>query len=251
MLKAESITVGYKNKAVLSSLTMVAEPGSITVLVGPNGSGKSTLLRCLAGALRPSSGRITISGKDLYRMSANRAAHEIAYVSQETAMPFAFTVGELVSLANRAGGGQAASKEAVAMLDLEMLEASALNSLSGGEQQRAAIARGLAQQTPYLLLDEPTAHLDLRYQAALFRMLRKRSRDSGSAIVVVLHDLTLAARCADNIILLNNGIVEKQGAVADVITEELLERVYRVPVTIRRQGSEIVAVAPADNLTFT
>ncbi|MES2463781.1 MAG: ABC transporter ATP-binding protein [Armatimonadota bacterium] len=252
MLRAENITVGYREKPVIPSLSMTAEPGQITVLVGPNGSGKSTLLRCLARSLRPSSGSVSLSGQDIYRLSAGQAARQIAYVSQDTTAPFAFTVKEMVLLAKGGGGSLSSAEEAMHVLDLDNLADSALTALSGGEQQRAAIARGLAQQTPCLLLDEPTAHLDLRYQSALFRALRRRARDFNGIVVVVVHDLVLAVRNADKIILLNNGVLEASGTVWEVITQDVLERIYKVPIRIVRKDSEIVSVLPdADDLTFS
>jgi iron complex transport system ATP-binding protein len=250
MVQAKDITAGYRDRVVLSSLSMQAEPAQLTILVGPNGSGKSTLLRCLAGGLRPSSGKVTVGTEDLYRLSAKQASRKIAYVAQETAMPFAFTARELVLLAG-GGGKRDAADEAIALMDLESLADTALNSLSGGEQQRAAIARGLAQRTPCLLLDEPTAHLDLRYQAVLFQALRRRAHETGCAVIVVLHDLTLAIRNAHKIILLNQGLIEAYGSVGHVITEEVLERVYNVPVRIERRDSRIIAVTPAEDLTFS
>jgi iron complex transport system ATP-binding protein len=250
MLIAEDVTVGYRDKVVLKSLGVSIDPGQITVLVGPNGSGKSTLLRCLAGALRPSKGRVTVAGKDLYHLTAREAASQIAYVPQETSMPFAFTVAELVSLAESTGGRDAV-REAIEVMDLTELAESPLNSLSGGEQQRAAVARGLAQQSPCLLLDEPTAHLDILYQSFLLQALRRRSRETGAVVVVVLHDLVLSVRYADRVILLNSGNIESSGAVHEVINEALLEKVYKVPVAIQRQDTRITSILPIDDLTLS
>lgn len=164
-------------------------------------------------------------------------------------MPFAFTVAELVSLAMASWGDEAVTEntasEVMSVLDLEPLAHSALNTLSGGEQQRATIARGLTQRTGCLLLDEPTAHLDLRYQAALFGLLRKRCRESGATIVVVLHDLALAARYADRVILLHQGRVAGAGPVAEVFTEALLQSVYGVPLAIRWENERVTSVAPS------
>jgi iron complex transport system ATP-binding protein len=251
MLDAENITVGYKNKVVLVSLSLSIFPGKLTVLAGPNGSGKSTLLRCLAGALPPQQGKVILEGKDLYRLPVRTTSRQIAYVSQETAMPFAFTVKELVDLADGVGGTPESIRRAIELLQLENIAPRALDALSGGEQQRAAIARGLAQQTPCLLLDEPTAHLDLRYQAALFQALGNRCREEGATVVVVLHDLSLAVRHADQIVLLNKGRIVGNGPVAEVMREDTLAQVYQIPVRIRRDGAEIVAVTPADDLTFS
>ena len=249
MLEAENITVGYGQRVVLSGLSLAIEPGRVTAFIGPNGSGKSTLLRCLAGALRPSKGSIMLGGSNLYHMAARQSARLITYVPQETPMPFAFTVAELVSLAMASGGDETVTEntasEVMSVLDLEPLAHSALNTLSGGEQQRATIARGLTQRTDCLLLDEPTAHLDLRYQAALFGLLRKRCRESGATIVVVLHDLALAARHADRVILLYQGRVAGAGPVAEVFTEVLLQSVYGVPLAIRWENERVTSVAPS------
>lgn len=251
LLTASGITVGFGARTVLSSVDVDIEPGSITVFVGPNGSGKTTLLRCLAGALRPWKGNVTIGEDDVYRLPSRKAASVIAYVAQETQMPFAFTVGELVGLSGGTGGNREDVEEAMVLMDLGDLRNSALNSLSGGEQQRAAIALGLARQTPCLLLDEPTAHLDLRHQSSLFQALRLRARASRTAVVIVLHDLVQAARYADKMVLLCHGQVAKQGAVQEVITTENIEKVYRTRVRVWRDISGIVAVTPADDLTFS
>ena len=134
--------------------------------------------------------------------------------------------------------------EAMSVLDLEPLAQSALNTLSSGEQQRATIARGLVQGSDCLLLDEPTAHLDLRYQAALFRLLRRRCSESGATIVVVLHDLALAARYADEVILLHKGRVAGVGSVSEVFTNELLQSVYDLPLSVNWDNGKVMSIVP-------
>lgn len=242
-LQAQSVSVRFGGNGannVLNDVTCQAAPRSVTALIGPNGSGKSTLLRCLAGALRPRAGNVLLDGEPILRLRAARRAARLAYVPQNNPVGFDFTVRELVRLgvsANPTVLPAKSTEERVAraldVLDLAPLAERSLLALSGGEQQRAAIARALAQDTPYLLLDEPTAHLDLRYQSALLDLMRRFARERGRAVLVVLHDLNHAAACADRLVLLDAGRVAAEGAPADVLTSDLLGHVYQTPVSVR------------------
>jgi len=243
-LEAENIVVRFGRREAVRSAGCAIVPGAVTVLIGPNGSGKSTLLRCLAGALTPSSGIVRLDGEELLRLRPVVRASHIAFVPQNSPVGFDFTVGELVRLGadtpppphNNGVSGRRSPREraahALAVLDLTHLAARSLLALSGGEQQRAAIARAVAQDTPYLLLDEPTAHLDLRHQSAVLGLLRRRARDDRRGVLVVLHDLNLAAAFADTLVLLDQGRVVASGTPADVLLSSLLGPVYQTEVHV-------------------
>ena len=239
-LSADSLTARYGSlPPVLENVSVTVEPGRVTALIGPNAGGKSTLLRCLARAHPPASGRVSIGPDDLYRLPAREAARRIAYVPQDNPMPFAFTVAELIMLgADAAPVGDHADRsrrisEAVALFDLEPLAERSLLTLSGGERQRAALARAFAQNTPFLLLDEPTLHLDLRHQAALLRAVRTAAREKGQAVLLVLHDINQAAAAADTLLLLHGGRIAASGEPATVLSAERLSEAYQTSVLIR------------------
>ncbi|MBC8102522.1 MAG: ABC transporter ATP-binding protein [Cytophagales bacterium] len=236
---------------MLHSASLSVKSGAITALVGANGCGKSTLMRCMVGALRPWSGQVLLNETALHRHSARQIARQITYVPQETPMPFAFTVTEFLALAPGVSGeGEEAGRLEAAMIAMNLgsVASRAVDTLSGGERQRIAISRALAQEAPLLLLDEPTAHLDLRYQIALFQALREKAETKKAAILVVLHDLVLAARWADQIALMDHGQVVAVGSPDTVLTEENLREVYQVPLGILKQGEKILAIYPRDDL---
>ncbi len=239
-LEAENVVVRFGRREAVRNAGCSVAPGTLIVLIGPNGSGKSTLVRCLAGALTPVSGTVRLDGDDLARVRPAARASRIAFVPQSSLVGFDFTVGELVRLGadapQGAKRGRRSAQErvagALAALDLTHLAARSLLNLSGGEQQRAAIARAIAQNTPYLLLDEPTAHLDLRHQSAVLGLLRRLAHDEKCGVLVVLHDLNLAAAFADTLVLLDQGSVVASGSPGDVLTASLLGRVYQTNVHI-------------------
>ncbi len=237
----ENLVVRYGAKrrpAVDGVSATLAVPGAVTVLIGPNASGKSTLVRAVAQAVRIERGVITIGADDARRLSARALASHLAFAPQETPVPFAFTVSELIGL----GATAIVSREtndaderiarAVDALDLSDLLTRNLLTLSGGERQRAAVARALAQDAPYLLLDEPTAHLDPGHQTRLLAALRNEARTNNKAVLVVLHDLSLAGQWADRLLLLDQGRLVAHGAPAEVLTQELLDPVYQTRLAV-------------------
>jgi iron complex transport system ATP-binding protein len=226
-LTAGEVTLRYGSTDVVRRLSCEVRPGEMVGVLGPNGSGKSTLMRCLARALRPRSGAVLLDGRDLYTLSQRQAAARLSYAAQEASMSFGFTVAEAVAV-----GGTRAAGEALRLLDLERIAGRSLLTLSGGERQRTAVARALAQDTPYVLLDEPTAHLDLRHQFALLTALRGLAHDGGRGILVVLHDLNLASAYADRILLLREGELVAQGSAAQVLTPETIRFAYQTEVLL-------------------
>jgi iron complex transport system ATP-binding protein len=207
-LEAVDVSVSYRGRAALQDVSCVVRPGEVAVLVGPNGSGKSTLLRVLARALRPERGAVRLGQRNVAALSSAEYARRVAYVSQEHVVGFGFSVAEHVRLGRAASAEGRRSPplpEILEALDLEALRSRSLLSLSGGERQRAFVARALAQDADHLLLDEPTAHLDLRHQVALLEVVREAAHERGKGALLVLHDLDLAARYADNLLLLHQG----------------------------------------------
>lgn len=233
-LEARNITAFYGKQTVVRDFSLEVAKGQVTVIIGPNGSGKSTLLRCLARAHRHHKGIVLFDGVDACTLTARDAAKIFAYVPQDNPMPFAFTVAELVGLS---GSPEESWSETLETLALAEFKHRSVSSLSGGERQRAALARGLAQATPYLLLDEPTAHLDLRHQKALLVTLRQRAEVHNVGVLLVLHDLNLASIYGDNLFLINNGVLEASGPPEEVLTENILQDCYQTNVFVSRAAS--------------
>lgn len=218
--------------------------GSIVGVIGPNGSGKTSLLKLLMGLLSPEGGSIQLFGQDLVGLSPSLIAQQVALVPQETSQVFPFTLGELVLMGRFpfhqpfGGWGWDASSDVdlatQAMVDMEVggLADRMMSEVSGGERQRAMIARALTQNPQVLLLDEPTAFLDLHHQLDIARKLRQLNQERGMTVVMVSHDLNLASQCCDQLFLLHQGKIAKQGIPSEVIRTEVLESVYRCQVLV-------------------
>jgi iron complex transport system ATP-binding protein len=238
-LAASGIVCGYGERIVLRGFDLVAQPGTVTALLGPNGAGKSTALRGLARLLRPRAGSVTLDGDDIWGLPRRSFARQVAFVSQDIEVAWPITVGQLVLLGRAPHRGwllpyssadREALRTALRRVDLEGFEARLLPSLSGGERRRAMVARALAQDARVLLLDEPGAHLDLRHYLELFDLLRNLSREGRVAVVLSLHDLNLASLFADRAVLLSEGGTLAQGPCAEVLTPQLIQRAFGVPV---------------------
>ena len=239
MISAAGVGFAFGDRVVLDSVSLEAEQGKVLGLVGPNGSGKTTLLRTLYASLAAQGGSVLIDGARLPSLSAREIARQIAVVVQEVPGELPLLVSDMVLLGrtpHRTGfGGSGAADERIAAAALARvgalhLAAESFDSLSGGERQRVLIARALAQETPHLLLDEPTNHLDVRYQHEVLDLVRTLAAANGRTVIVVLHDLNLAARYCDRILLLAAGRVVASGTPAEVLAPEYLEPVYGVSV---------------------
>ncbi|MGW5923004.1 ATP-binding cassette domain-containing protein [Nocardia fluminea] len=236
MITVDQIRFTYDGRITLDDITFHAEPGSTLGLIGPNGSGKSTLLRLMYRALRPAGGSVVIDDVPVERLRGRELASRLAVVAQEAPPDTPVTVAETVLLGRSpwvgAFQGYSRADRIAAAAALEHVGARALAdrrfaTLSGGERQRVLIARALAQQADHLLLDEPTNHLDIRYQHELLTLVRGLTT---TTTVVVLHELNLAARYCDRLVLLDQGRVAAAGTVAEVLTPRILEPVYKIPV---------------------
>lgn len=239
MLIAESITVGYNQIPVVHDASVEVASGQVAALLGPNGSGKTTLLRTLARTLAPFKGKRLLAGKPYEAYSPTEFARQVAYAPQETPAEMGFTVAELVMMGrypHQKGfwGVRCADRDAVRrameQTDIAHLAERTISQLSGGERQRVNLARALAQEARYLLLDEPTTHLDLHHQTQLMHMLRQHAQTQGVGVLLVLHDLNLASQYADWIVLMREGRIVAQGTPDEVLQPTLLESVYHTPV---------------------
>ena len=243
MLEARDLTVSYDHRIAVADVTLTLKLGEITAIIGPNGAGKSTLLRTLNGQLRPSSGAILLDGEPLQRLSRRTISRRIAVVAQEAELRFPVTVLEFVlggrfAWATNAGWGWETERDlnvAVAVLretELGELSGRLMNELSGGERQRALMARALATEAPILLLDEPTANLDLSHQATLLTVVRNRCNSGEAGALVVTHDINLAAQFADSIVLMKQGRSVQAGTPKAVLQPQILQDVFGVKVIV-------------------
>lgn len=236
VLGAHGVGVSFGGVAVVAEVDLEVRSGEVVALVGPNGAGKSTLLAALAGDVDAALGRVTIDGEPLSHWSFVELAMRRGVLTQQVAMSFPFTVTQVVRMGRSPWAGTDAEdaddgvvRDALAATDVVHLAERSFTSLSGGERARAALARVLAQQPGVLLLDEPTAALDIRHQEQVLELARQRAV-AGDAVVVVLHDLALAAAHADRIVVMARGRVVADGPPADVMTGERLSEVYEFPI---------------------
>jgi ABC-type cobalamin/Fe3+-siderophores transport system ATPase subunit len=242
MLRAERLSFGYDDGFSLRDATVTITPGSLTGLLGPNGCGKTTLLKLLCGVLRPQSGGVRLGDRPLQAMTRRELARHVAVVPQETHPAFEYSVLEMVLMGRHPHLG-AFQLEGPA--DLEIAHASleatgavhlaARNymTLSGGEKQRVIIASALAQATELLLLDEPTASLDLGYQLEVAALLARLNRERKVTMVLATHDLNLAASVCDRLVVMRGGRVLAQGATRDVLTGEMVRQLYDVDADVQ------------------
>jgi iron complex transport system ATP-binding protein len=235
----EGVRLALGARPVLAGLDLALAPGELLLLAGRNGAGKTTLLRAAAGLVRPSAGRIMLAGRPLASFSRREVARRVAFVPQQTGVPFPFSAGQLVLLGRTPHLGLlaferradvAAAEAALARLGLSALTDRSVLELSGGERQLVHVARALAQDAEVLLLDEPTAHLDLAHRALVLACLREEAR-AGRAVLVVSHDLA-AAGYANRVAFLVDGRTEAVGAPADVIRPEHLAAAFGVEARV-------------------
>jgi iron complex transport system ATP-binding protein len=243
MLEALDLTIRYDDRIAVTNVTLALQPGEITAIIGPNGAGKSTLLRALNGQISPASGSISLDSQPLERLSRRRIARHIAVVAQEAELRFPVTVLEFVlggrfAWATNTGWGWETERDlevadtVLRETELSELSSRLMSELSGGERQRALMARALATEAPILLLDEPTANLDLSHQATLLALIRNRCDQRQASSLVVTHDINLAAQFADKILLMKQGKTLHSGKPDEVLNPQILQEVFEVKVLV-------------------
>jgi len=240
MLKIQNLSASYLGHQVLHDVSFNVNNGEVLALIGPNGAGKSTIIRAASGVI-PSMGQVHTNDDDFHSLVPMQRARYIAVVPQAISLPPAFTVWETVLMGRTpylGFLGQPSQKdEVIARESLQRVSALSfadrrVGELSGGEQQRILLARALCQSTPILLLDEPTAHLDLQYQVSLLELIRELAQTENLAVLIALHDLNLAARYADRVALLVGGNLVSIGTPREVLTAEAISNAYCLPVNV-------------------
>ena len=244
VVEARDVSVIRGNRTILTSATVALMPRTLTAVIGPNGSGKSTLLRVLAGLWEASSGAVTLAGVAIGTLPRRDVARQLAFLPQDTRCDFALTVEEMVAMGRHPHRGRferesdrdrRAIESALATCDLGGFRLRRVDRLSGGERQRVAIARCLAAEPDIVLLDEPTAHLDLEHALSILSLCRSLA-DGGRAVAIATHDLSTIAQFATRVLLLNDGRVVGDGAPEQVLTPATCRSVFAV-------DSEVVATA--------
>jgi iron complex transport system ATP-binding protein len=243
LLEIQDLSCGYGKTLVLREIHCTISPGELTGLIGPNGSGKTTLLRAVTRLLKPHTGRILLDGSDVWSMGLKAFARMVAVVPQ-IVEPVSMVVEEYVLLGRlphyrRYQMFETSDDEAIARRYLELtgiphLKEAMMNELSGGERQLASIARALAQEPLLLLLDEPTAHLDIAHQVRVLDLIKGLNRKLGLTVFVVLHDLNLAGEYCDKILLLREGLLVGKGTPEEVLTYDAVEETYRTVVLVEK-----------------
>ncbi|WP_139112619.1 ABC transporter ATP-binding protein [Hoeflea olei] len=239
-LHADTVTLGYDSRTIATGLSVAIPDGAFTVIVGPNACGKSTLLRALSRLLRPQAGRVILDGGDIAGLAAREVARRLGLLPQSSIAPEGITVAELVArgryphqsfLRQWSKADEAAVAAAMQATGIAALSGRLVDELSGGQRQRVWIAMVLAQQTPILLLDEPTTFLDMAHQIELMELLADLNTE-GRTIVAVLHDLNQACRYATHLIAMKDGAVAAEGEPSAIVSAQLIEEVFGLPVLV-------------------
>ena len=240
-LQFQNASIGYSSHAVLRQISLRVSPGEVVAIVGPNGVGKSTLVRAATGVLPLMEGEVRIGGRALSSMSPEERARHVAVVPQAIQLPPAFTAFSVVLMGRtpylgwferEAESDRQIARDALRRVGLTAESHRKVGELSGGEQQLTLLARALAQQASAVVLDEPTAHLDLRHQDAVLKLVRTLAEEENLAVLLTLHDLNLVSRFCDRVALLSDGVIRKLGLPAEVLTPEELAAVYGIAIHV-------------------
>ncbi|WP_313339801.1 ABC transporter ATP-binding protein [Sedimentibacter sp.] len=240
----ENLAVAYENNLVVENLDIQIPRGKITTIIGSNGCGKSTVLKAVGRILKPKGGMVYLNGEDIQRLTTKEIAQKMAILPQSPQAPAGLTVGELIAYGrfpHQRGFGKLNTEDkkiiqwALEVTKLTEHETKAVDNLSGGQRQRVWIAMALAQQTDLILLDEPTTYLDLSYQLEVLELLYKLNREQGCTIVMVLHDLNMAARFADYMIAIRCGKIISHGTPQQVMTPQVLKETFNIDAEIVKE----------------
>ncbi len=253
-IKTKSLNFNYITSHVLKNIHLDIQPGTFTSILGPNGSGKTTLLKNLCGILKPQFGDIAINSAPLETFTQRELAKEMAVVHQSSDIHFDFTIFDIVLMGryahlsffqNVSEHDKLIVHDAMLETDTWNIKDKSIHEISGGERQRVIIARALAQQAEILLLDEPISHLDLKHQLSILSICKQLATEKGIAVLTTLHDINLASRYSDTIILLNKGKVIAKGSPRAVITKENIEKIYDVEVTVLFDNNHLPYIMPS------
>jgi iron complex transport system ATP-binding protein len=234
-LETRGVCLGYGDRSVVDDLTVRVPDGRVSVVVGANACGKSTLLRGMARLLRPTAGAVLLDGREIHRQPTREVARRLGLLPQSPVPPEGVTVADLVGRGRHPHQGvlrrwsaddERAVSKALALTGTVELAGRVVDELSGGQRQRVWLAMALAQETGLLLLDEPTTYLDVAHQVEVLDLLRDLNRERGTTVVMVLHDLNLAARYGDHLVAMREGRVVAEGAPAHVVTEDVVREVF-------------------------
>lgn len=247
MIEVDGLTKRYGATAVVDDVTLTVPEGCLTAVIGPNGAGKSTLLSMIARLMKPDAGSVHVAGLDVAASPSETLARRMSILRQENHITARLTVRDLVSFGRFPhSGGQPGPEdarhvaEALEALDLQPLSDRFLDELSGGQRQRAFVAMTLAQDADYMLFDEPLTSLDIRHAISMMDLLRDVCRAKGKTVVLVLHDINIAANFADNVIAMKEGRIAAIGGTAEVMTSEQLTGLYGLPITVERDRGTFV-----------
>ncbi len=249
MVTIESVSKKYNNKNVIEDVSLEIKPGTITSFIGPNGAGKSTLISMISRLISKDAGEITIEGESITDIKDSELAKKVSILKQSNSTNVKLTIRELVSFGRfpysqgrlKKGDWQKID-EAIEYMELQSIENKYMDELSGGQRQRAYIAMILAQDTEYILLDEPLNNLDMRHSVQIMKTLRKLVDELGKTIVIVIHDINFASCYSDQIVALKNGEIVKHGRTCDVIDECVLKDIYDMDIDIKEIDNQKICV---------
>ncbi|PNZ70257.1 ABC transporter ATP-binding protein [Staphylococcus croceilyticus] len=240
-LKAQEVEIGYGDHTIINNLDVEIPDGKVTSIIGPNGCGKSTLLKALSRLLPIKNGEIQLDGENIHTQSTKEIAKKIAILPQTPEVADGLTVGELVSYGrfpHQKGFGRLSAEDkkeidwALSVTGTSEFRYRSINDLSGGQRQRVWIAMALAQKTDIIFLDEPTTYLDISHQLEILELVQQLNREQGCTIVMVLHDINQAIRFSDHLIAMKNGEILASGSTEEVLTKDILERVFNIDVVL-------------------
>lgn len=257
-LSVSDLSFSYGTRRILEDISFEVVAGAFCALLGPNGSGKSTMVKALAGVHRAKQGRISVEGRDIASLGRRELARIVAYVPQAGDAPFDLTVREAVMLGRTphfsiapGAADRAKVEDAIVRMGLSNIAEQSMSELSGGQAQRAMIARALAQDPRVLLLDEPTSALDLRYQIETLQLVRQITREEGISALIAIHDLNHAARYCDQVIVLHGGHLVADGTPAQALQGPILRSVYEVDVEVSEREDSVEVRPRVDAAGFT
>jgi len=249
MVDLKNVFKSYNNKSIIEDVSVQVEKGTITSFIGPNGAGKSTLISMITRLIGKDAGDIKIDGKNITKVKDNDVAKKISILKQSNAVNLKLTIRELVSFGRFPySQGRLTSDdwfkvdEAISYMELEEIQHKFLDELSGGQRQRAHIAMVIAQDTEYIVLDEPLNNLDMRHSSQIMRTLRRLVDEMGKTVLIVIHDINFASCYSDNIVALKDGKIIKQGRTCDVIDECVLKDIYDMDIEIQEINNQRICV---------